>query len=303
MWSEKIGDWVEEPLVPERSDEVPQPLQRVQAAEQRPELHPALLSGSGQNTSAAGGARYPIYAPGRIMSVVLDGTCGLRYPAAMSLPNRYLLGLIAALVSPAALVAQSADSGTFVIRRSGDTVATERFTRTATVLEGTLAIHNAKSTSQVYRAVIAPDATLPLIEVTVREDADSGRTKGHLVQRARVIFKEDSAAVDDINGRGLQTRIFGTRRGAIPYLNLSFALLEQAVRRSRAGAAPPEQVAFFNLGGGQTVDGKVASLGSDSLSVAIGTVEFHLRVAPDGRVLGGRIPAQNVVVDRIGGSY
>ena len=49
-------------------------------------------------------------------------------------------------------------------------------------------------------------------------------------------------------------------------------------------------------------DGKVASMGNDSLSVAIGTVEFHLRVAPDGRVLGGRIPAQNLVVDRIGGS-
>ena len=97
-------------------------------------------------------------------------------------------------------------------------------------------------------------------------------------------------------------RRLGTQRGAIPYLNLSFALLEQAVRRSRAGAVPAVEVPFFNLGGGQTVDGKVASMGNDSLSVAIGTVEFHLRVAPDGRVLGGRIPAQNLVVDRIGGS-
>jgi hypothetical protein len=237
------------------------------------------------------------------MSGALDGTRGLRYPAAMPPPNRYLLGLIGALVTPAALRAQSpADSGTFVIRRSGDTVATERFSRTATVLEGTLAIHNAQSTSQAYRAVIGPDATLPMIEVTVRQDTDSGRTRGHTVQQARVIFKEDSASVDDINGRGLQTRILGTRRGAIPYLNLSFALLEQAVRRSRAGATPAAAVPFFNLGGGQTVDGKVASMGNDSLSVAIGTVEFHLRVAPDGRVLGGRIPAQNVVVDRIGGS-
>jgi hypothetical protein len=237
------------------------------------------------------------------MSGALDGICGLRYPAAMPLSNRYLLGLVAALVTPASLGAQSAaDSGTFVIRRSDDTVAIERFSRTTTVLEGTLAIRNARSTSQVYRAVIAPDATLPLIEVTVREDADSGRTKGHLVQQARVIFKQDSAAVDDVSGAGLQTRIIGTRRGAIPYLNLSFALLEQAVRRSRAGAPPAEQVPLFNLGGGQTLDGKVASMGNDSLSIAIGPVEFHLLVAPDGRVLGGRIPAQNVVVDRIGGS-
>jgi hypothetical protein len=219
----------------------------------------------------------------------------------MFLPNRCLL-LVAALVAPAALSAQStADSGTFVIRRSGDTVATERFSRTATTLEGTLAIHNAHGTSQAYRAVIAPDATLLLIEVTVREDADSGR-KGRLVQQARVIFREDSAAVDDISGRGIQTRVLGTQRGAIPYLNLSFALLEQAVRRSRAGPALTKEVPLFNLGGGQTVDGKVATMGNDSLRLAIGTVEFHLRVAPDGRVLGGSIPAQNVVVDRLGGS-
>ena len=53
------------------------------------------------------------------------------------------------------------------------------------------------------------------------------------MQRARVIFKEDSAAVDDVSSDGMQTRVFGTERGAVPYLNLSFALLEQAVRRAR----------------------------------------------------------------------
>ncbi|HEX3235193.1 MAG TPA: hypothetical protein VHR41_13415 [Gemmatimonadales bacterium] len=221
----------------------------------------------------------------------------------MPLPDRCLLGLAATLLLPAALSAQSAaDSGTFVIRRAGDTVATERFSRSPTMLQGTLAIHGARNTAQAYRAVIAPDATVPLIEVTVREDVDSGHTKGHLVQQARIIFKEDSASVDDINGGGLQTRVIATHRGAIPYLNLSFALLEQAVRRSRAGGTPAGQVPFFNLGGGQTVDGKVAGMGNDSLRVAIGTVEFHLRVAPDGRVLGGRIPNQNLVVDRTGGS-
>jgi hypothetical protein len=262
-----------------------------------------LRSGSGQNTGGGDGLRYPIYAAGRIIRAVLDGTRDVHYPAAMPLPIRCLLGLVIALVIPAALSAQSlADSGTFIIRRSGDTVATERFSRSATALHGTLAIHDGRNTSQMYRAVIAPDATLPLIEVTVREDADSGRTKGHVVQQARIIFREDSAAVDDINGGGLQTRVLGTHRGAIPYLNLSFALLEQAVRRSRAGPSPADQVPFFNLGGGQTVEGKVATMGTDSLRVAIGTVEFHLRVAPDGRVLGGRIPAQNLVVDRLGGS-
>ncbi len=222
----------------------------------------------------------------------------------MRLPIRLLLpGLLAltASIAPGRLAAQ-ADSGTFVIRHAGDTVATERFTRTATSLSGTLAIRNAKRTLQAYQAVVAPDASVPLIQVTVREGQDTGGTKSKVVHRARVIFKEDSAAVDDVSGTGLQTRVFGTGRGAVPYLNLSFALLEQGIRRARAATSPAGQVPLFNLGGGQTVEAKVSPLGADSLAVAIGSVEFHLKVDSAGRVLGGSIPAQQVVADRLAGS-
>jgi hypothetical protein len=235
-------------------------------------------------------------------------------------PLRRLLGLLALIpvvpVMPvgAILAAQSAapetaagdtvpgESGAFIIRHAGDTVATERFTRTATTLRGTLAIRDTKGTLQAYEAVMAPDASVALIEVSVRESRDSGQTNGRILQRARVIFKEDSAAVDDMGTHGIQTRIFGTERGAVPYLNLSFALLEQAVRRSRATSPEATQVPFFNLGGGQTVDAKVSKLGADSLTLAIGSVEFHLRVDAVGRVLGGTIPAQQLVAERVGGS-
>jgi hypothetical protein len=131
----------------------------------------------------------------------------------------------------------------------------------------------------------------------VREDADSGRAKAKLVQRSRVIFREDSAAVDAVIGQRIETLVLGTEPGAVPYLNMSFAMLEQAVRRSRAPGGQSE-VPFFNLGGGQTVSGKISPLGADSLSLAIGDVDFHLRVDGVGRVLGGRIPAQDVVVER-----
>jgi hypothetical protein len=61
-------------------------------------------------------------------------------------------------------------------------------------------------------------------------------------------------------------------------------------------------VPFFNLGGGQTLDATVARLGADSVTVAIGSVEFHLRVDPAGRVLGGTVPAQQLVAERVGGT-
>jgi hypothetical protein len=208
------------------------------------------------------------------------------------------LSLLAILAVPASLSAQAtADSGSFVVRHAGDTVAIERFSRTVIKLEGTLALRNPKKTSEHYSAVIAPDATLPLIEVTIRQGADSGPVKAKIVQRARVIFKEDSAAVDEVGDAGLVTRVFGTEKGAIPYLNLSFALLEQAVRRGRETRGN-SHLAFFNLGGGQTVSARMSPLGSDSLQLDIGDIRFHLRVDGKGRVLGGRIPSQNVVAER-----
>jgi hypothetical protein len=136
-----------------------------------------------------------------------------------------------------------------------------------------------------------------LIDVTIREGTDSAGRKARVKERARVIFKEDSAAVDAVGGRGVETRLFGTRRGALPYLNLSFALLEQAVRRARV-APDHTQVPFFNLGGGQTVSARLSPLGSDSLLLEIGSVRYHLLVDAEGRLMGGRIPAQNVEVNR-----
>ena len=213
---------------------------------------------------------------------------------------RPLGSLLVLLAGPAVpLVGQTVpDSGTFVVRHGADTVATERFTRKETNLEGVLAIHNSRNTSQRYTAVVAPDATVPMIDVAVREDADSGRVKQKLVQRARVIFREDSAAVDAVISQNIETRVFGTERGAIPYLNMSFALLEQAVRRTRSPGAPTGAVPFFNLGGGQTLSAKIQPVGQDSLAVDIGNVEFRLKVDEKGRVLGGAIPSQNVLVDR-----
>ena len=215
----------------------------------------------------------------------------------MTYVNRsiHLTGLLALLASP--LAAQAvADSGTFVVRHSGDTVATETFSREATTIKGTLSLNNFRHTSHRYTAVVAPDASVPMIDISVHEDADSGRIKARVLQRARIIFREDSAAVDAVIGQAISTQVLGTQPGAIPYLNMSFALLEQAVRRSRAAGG--KEVPFFNLAGGQTVSGTLTPLGKDSLALDIGDVEFRLKVDGDGRVLGGVIPTQNVQVDR-----
>jgi hypothetical protein len=173
----------------------------------------------------------------------------------------------------------------------------EQFTRTATQLKGTLHLRNSSRTSERYSAVVAPDGTLPLIEVTVRDGIDSGAVRAKVRQRARVIFKQDSAAIDEVGESGLVTRVFETEEGAVPYLNLSFALLEQAVRRARVANGGAE-VAFFNLGGGQTLVARLAPLRGDSIRMDIGDTRIHLKLDGQGRLLGGRIPVQDVVAER-----
>jgi hypothetical protein len=202
------------------------------------------------------------------------------------------------LMLPSPVLAQTvSDSGTFIIRHARDTIAIERFTRSETRLEGTLFIKDKNKTNHRYKALVAPDGTLPLFELTIREGTDSAGRKARVTQRARVIFKEDSVAIDAIGGDGLQTRVFETARGAVPYLNLSFAMLEQAVRRARL-SPDTSKVAFFNLGGGQTLTASISRLGGDSLRLDIGNLQYRLRVDQAGRILGARIPAQDVVAER-----
>ncbi len=224
----------------------------------------------------------------------------------------HLFWLGALVATPPALAAQTSvppEKGVFVVRRGADTVATEEFARTPTTLDGTLIVHAKQRTFERYHAVIAPDATLPLIEVTVRreEGTDTGAVRARVAQQTRVIFREDSVAVDDQTHVHLLTLVFPTERGAVPYLNLSFGLMEQAIRRARATGEGAAQVAFFNLSGGprqggQTVRGTVTPFAGDSVSVLLGPVEFRLRVDREGRLLGGGIPAQGLSVLRRGGS-
>ena len=140
--------------------------------------------------------------------------------------------------------------------------------------------------------------------MTVRDAAPSSAEKARVAQRTRVIFRDDSVAVDDVTNRGVQTRVLPTQQGAVPYLNLSFGLLEQAIRRAAVLGKDSVKVAFFNLsgsrsqGGGATVVGTVSRLGADSVALELGRVEFRLRVDPQGRLLGGGIPAQRLSFER-----
>lgn len=200
------------------------------------------------------------------------------------------------LLVTGALSAQEA--GAFTITRGSDTVAQEQFQRAPGELSASLTrLAGAAARERLhYKAALLPDASAPLIEVSVWRADDPEGVPAR--QTARVIFKDDSVAVDQADQGGVKTLILPTTRSAIVYLNLSVALLEQATRRVEASKADSVPVPFFNLGGGQTVTGMVRRIGSDSAAIRIGAVEFRLSVDGDGRILGGAVPSQGLRITR-----
>lgn len=222
--------------------------------------------------------------------------------------GRMIIGLVSGLVvSATSLAAQSAapapaDSAGFVVMKNTDTVAVERFERSDVTWKGTLALATKKDVADSWSIVTAPDGTVPLIEVMESQKPPDPRMKPRIISRARIIVKGDSVSVDQMTPNGLITRLFQSEDGVVPYLNLSFGMLEVGLRQAQVAAQKDSlglKVYFFNLGGGQTVRGTLVQKDGGNAVLSIGEVSFDLVLAPDGRLLSAAIPAQGLKVERI----
>ncbi len=190
------------------------------------------------------------------------------------------------------------DSATFVVTKGADTLIVEHFLRSDKQVVGELIRRAAEGRRETYRGLLTPDGGVPLIEFAVWRGDDSGRRTPR--QRVRIIFKDDSVSMDEVNSAEMMTRTFGSQKGAVPYLNLSFVLLEQATRRLVMSMAGSVDVPFFSLNGGQTAVGHLRRLPGDSASLLLGSVDFRLHLDAAGRLLGATIPGQGVRAERAG---
>jgi len=198
--------------------------------------------------------------------------------------------------------AASAQQEGFAVLRGGDTVAVERFERGMPKWSGTLEIRKQPLAQfEVWSVVRGPERGVVLMEVSEKEAPADARQKPRMIQEARLIFKDDSVAIDAVTSGGLMTRIYQTRTGAMPYLNLSFAMIELAVdeaRRLQPGAAGPVPVPLFNLAGGQTADATV-TLGAGRATVQVGPVAIECVLLPDGRIKSATIARQELRAERL----
>ena len=125
-----------------------------------------------------------------------------------------------------------------------------------------LCVHGSRNKFAALHAVVAPDGTVPLVEVTVREDADSGRSAGQvhpahpcgLPGRQRCGGRRERARAPDPGARH-------RARG--------HAVHQPVVRAAGAGGAAgavaggTAEVPFFNLSGGQKRAAREGARGRD----------------------------------------
>jgi len=203
--------------------------------------------------------------------------------------------LLTALALPGAVAAQQTPGKeSFVIRRGNDTVAVERFTRTPARLEGELALQG--TPMQRFTAELAPNALVPRFEYSVQATGASAP-----LVSATVVFRGDSAlATVSAPGAPPEQR-FAPGAGALPYVNLSGALLEQMVRRATVLGGDSVTVPFFAVANGQSFRATVRRYGTDSATITLPPgVELRLRTDVSGRMLGGCVPAQGITIERSG---
>jgi alpha-beta hydrolase superfamily lysophospholipase len=204
--------------------------------------------------------------------------------------------LLAALALPVAVGAQQ-QPGTesFITRRGADTVAVERFTRTPARLESELAIKGAPV--QRFTAELAPNALVPRLEYSAQPAGASAP-----LVRATFVFRGDSVLASVSAPGAPPEQRFAPGAGAMPYVNLSTALLEQLLRRAAARGGDSVGIPLISIESGQAINAMVRRFGTDSATVKLATVELRFRTDASGRVLGGSVPTQGIVIERAAGA-
>ena len=189
--------------------------------------------------------------------------------------------------APAAAAAQA---GTFYLIQRGDTIASERFTRTAARLDAQLG--GRIGPRLVYGADLAPDASVARLETSTFTATDTAAQ-----QRSVATFRGDSVIVE-VTGAGARTNRLATTRGVVPYVNPSPSLMEQILRRGRVLGGDSVAVPILVVGGGQTLPATVRFMGADSAVIALGPVQVRARTDRSGALLGGSVPSQEIVIAR-----
>jgi hypothetical protein len=195
--------------------------------------------------------------------------------------------------------ATALDSGAFLVTLGVDTLAAERFTRTANRLEGEVLIRAARESLVRRYAMDYRGDTIVGMQIVTRPagaPADAPPT-----QRIDISFGGDSATVVTVTGDSTRTRRVPANDRTIPVMGFMYSPFELAIARARATGADSTSVPMYTLGTAGAVASPVRKIGADSMAITTPLATLRARVDQRGRILGLHAPGSTfqVVLARV----
>jgi len=203
------------------------------------------------------------------------------------------IALALAAIPAAARAQEGGDTGAFVIRRGSDTLAVERFRRSAGEVSGELGVKSAVRLVYSLRTGAARTVTAMELRAWAPGAADTMPPLQHVT----VSWAGDSAVVAIEGGGQRMAQTVKGAAGAFPIVNPSAVVIEQVLMRARQMGADSVTVPVFVIGTTRVVQSTVVFHG-DSATMAIGPI-VHAAVDRAGRLLGATIPSQNLAITRV----
>ena len=192
------------------------------------------------------------------------------------------------LLAVGSLAAQGQlESGAFVIRLGTDTIAVERFTRTANRLEGEQVLRTPRTAIRRYMMTLAPDGSVSRLESRTRAPGAAGAAPQ---RQPTVTLAGDSVVVTMREGDSTHTRKLTAPRGVIPIVFPSFGAFELATTRARQAGRDSIEVPVYFVGFPEPGTMAIKPLGTDSMTLATLFGVSRARVDRDGRLLGLHAP-------------
>ncbi len=180
--------------------------------------------------------------------------------------------------------------GVFTLVRGADTIAAERFNRSADRLQVDFTSRGIVLFN--YEASLTRQATIAHMQIATHVPGTPERTSS-------ITFHGDSAILIDGAGESAKTLRTAVPHGTLPYANPSATLMEQIVRRARVlGGTSVAVPLLIASTGGKTASAAVSFTSPDSARMEIAGVTILLRVDAAGDILSGSVPSQGVVIAR-----
>jgi hypothetical protein len=189
------------------------------------------------------------------------------------------------------------ETGAFIVRLGNDTVAVERYTRTADRLEGDIV---SRSPARIAHYVVAlgPNGMPTRADLTVRRP--DGSTLPNQPQSASLTFATDTVVSTVMRDTAVTRRV--AARNAIPAVPLSFALVELGLRNLVASGRDSGEVVALTFGAPSASVFPTKILRPDAARITwFGGSPQHVRIDRGGRILSLDATATTfkVKVDRL----